>query len=479
MSVSNPAMYTKGVPGKPIFWHEGLFLQPHHFQWQDLYMQSLVEPLNRYLRPSLWGTGKIVIHTEALSNYEFNIMSGEFRFRDMTHALFPGNAVLESRNFEKAWKDKGKPFNVYLGIRKLLPNSKNVSNPLDYESFSMVPTRYASEIETETLPDFYEGSEALAIERLRYVLKLLWEEEKNSVGDYEVLPIACIENQNSNIILSPNFIPPVLSIFSSKVLMRSVKSLVELITATANRLEANKKERGVHTAEFGTKDMVYLLTLRTLNRFTPILRHMLGSGFSVHPWSVYGVLCQLIGELSTFSAKINLVRIRKDDPFYLPDYDHENLSFCFRRVIKILVKLMGDIAAEPEYIAQFSFDGVNYKLDVPQKMLKGRKRYYLVVETEADPKQVVAELENMAKLSSIEYLELLIAQSLPGIQMRHIKHPPPELPRRSMGIYFSLNHKNRLWEKVLEEKNLSLSWDTKPEDAKIELMVSGRDESCV
>ncbi len=476
MSVDNNKIHNGEVQGRPIFWHEGLFLQPHHFQWQDLYMQSLIEPLNRYLVPSLWGTGKIVVHTEALSNYVFSILSGEFRFRDMTHAVFPGNAVLESRNFEKVWKDKGKPFNVYLGIRKLSPTSKNVSDPLDYESFSMVPTRFAAEIETENLPDFYEGSEPLAIERLRYVLKVLWEDEKNAVGDYEVLPIARLENQNGNIILSPNFIPPALSIFSSKVLMRSVNSTTELITATANRLEANKKERGVHTAEFGTKDMVFLLTLRTLNRFAPILRHMLGSGSSVHPWSVYGVLCQLIGELSTFSSKINLVRIRKDDPFYLPAYDHETLSHCFRRAIKILVKLMGDIAADPEYIALFAFNGTHYHLDLPAKMLEGRKKYYLVVETEAAPDQIVSELESMAKLCSAKYLELLIAQSLPGIQIRHVEHPPPELPRRSLGIYFSINHKNRLWQKVFEEKNLALSWDTKPEDAKIEMMVSGRDE---
>ena len=82
----------------------------------------------------------------------------------------------------------------------------------------------------------------------------------------------------------------------------------------------------------------------------------------------------------------------------------------------------------------------------------------------------------MAKLSSPDYIGLLIAQSLPGIPLRNEKYPPPELPRRSMGVYFSIDHKNRLWQKVIDEKKLSLSWDTKPKDAKIELMVAGRDE---
>ena len=75
----------------------------------------------------------------------------------------------------------------------------------------------------------------------------------------------------------------------------------------------------------------------------------------------------------------------------------------------------------------------------------------------------------------MKYLPLLVAQSLPGIAVKHIPHPPPELPRRSMGIYFSINHKSRLWQKVVEEQNLALSWETRPEDAKLELMVAGRE----
>jgi type VI secretion system protein ImpJ len=475
MNANNTSPQNKRTACKPIFWHEGLFLQPHHFQWQDLFLQSLIEPLNRYIQPAMWGIGRIAIQQEALSNFVFNVLSGEFRFRDMTHAIYPGNAVLESRNFEKAWKDKGKPFTIYLGIHKLSHTGKNVSDPKLYESYSMVPTRFAADGDNENLPDFYEGSEALPVERLRYVLKLLWEHEKNSIGDYEVLPIARVENRKGEVVLSKDFIAPSLSLFSSQALTRTVKTIYELITSTANRLEASKNDRGVHTAEFGTKDMVFLLTLRTLNRFVLTLRHMLGKGASVHPWSVYGVLCQLVGELSTFSSKVNLINVTAKSPFYLFDYDHEELSRCFKRAGAILTRLMLDIAADPEYVTPFKYDGQKYMVELPTKLLQGAKRYYLVVETDSAPDMVVAELQGQAKMSSAKYLSLLVAQSLPGISLKHLSHPPPELPRRSMGIYFMINHKSRLWQKVVEEQNLALSWETHPEDAKIELMVAGRE----
>ena len=471
-------IHTNGFahPAKPIHWQEGLFLQPQHFQWQDLYFQSQIDPLNRYLQPSFWGTGHIAIHKEALDNYVFNVLGGEFRFRDMTHAIFPGNAILESRDFEKAWKDKGKPFGVYLGIRKLSRNGKNVSDSQDYESVSMVPTRYAAEREAERLPDLSAGGEELPIERMRFVLKLLWEDEKNSIGDFEIIPIAQLESRKGQVIITPDYIPPVLSLSSSEALMQTIKAINELIISTTNRLERYKKDRGVNTAEFGTRDMVFMLTLRTLNRFSPLIRHMLGKSGAVHPWSVYGLLSQLIGELSTFSSKINLVNISKDSPFYLMDYDHEDLTQCFKSCRYIIARLMSDISSEPEYVVPFTYNGQIFSAEIAPKLVQGRKRFYLAVETEASQDQVIIELENQAKMSAPKQLSMLILQSLRGIELKHIINPPPELPRRNMGIYFSVNHQNPLWSKVVADQKVAISWDTRPKDVRIELMVAGEDE---
>ncbi len=463
-------------PAKPIHWQEGIFLQPQHFQWQDLYFQSLIDPLNRYMRPSFWGTGRIRIHEEALSNYVFSVLNGEFRFRDLVHAIYPGNAILESRNFESAWKDKGKPFTVYLGIRKLSRTGKNVSDPQDYESFSTMPTRYCAERDTEQLADIYTGGEELPIERMQYVLKLLWEDEKERIGDYEVIPIARLESCKGEVFITPDYIPPVLSIASSSALLQNVKTVSELIASTLNRLESYKKDRGVHTAEFGTKDMVFLFTLRTLNRFSPLLRHIHGQAGAVHPWAVYGVMGQLIGELSTFSSKINLVNISKEDPFYLLDYDHEGLTQCFKRCRYILAQLMSDITSEPEHVVSFVYNNQYFTAQLSTELLKGRKRFYLAVDTAGSHEQVINELEKQAKMSAPEHLSRLVLQSLRGIELQHITHPPPGLPRRNMGVYFSVNHKNILWQKVVEEQKLALSWDTRPKDARIELMVAGGEE---
>lgn len=257
--------------------------------------------------------------------------------------------------------------------------------------------------------------------------------------------------------------------------MQDVKTVSELITSTGNRLESYKKDRGVNTAEFGTKDMVFLFTLRTLNRFSPLLRHIQGHAGSVHPWAAYGLICQLIGELSTFSSKINLVNISKEDPFYLLDYDHENLTKCFKRCRYILARLMADIASEPEHVVPFIYNGQHFTAALSEELLKGRKRFYLAVDTAGSHEQIITELEKQAQMSAPEQLSRLVLQSLRGIELKHVTHPPTGLPSRNMGVYFAVNHKSELWNKVVEEKKLALSWDTRPKDARIELMVAGED----
>jgi type VI secretion system protein ImpJ len=59
-----------------------------------------------------------------LGNRSIGLTSGEFLFQDMTYAVVPDNAVIQSRSFESAWEDGGKPFMVYLGLKKFSPPGK-------------------------------------------------------------------------------------------------------------------------------------------------------------------------------------------------------------------------------------------------------------------------------------------------------------------------------------------------------------------
>jgi len=88
-----------------------------------------------------------------------------------------------------------------------------------------------------------------------------------------------------------------------------------------------------------------------------------------------------------------------------------------------------------------------------------------------DPEKVKDSIVSSAKLSSREYLPILIARALPGIRLDYLPAPPQELPKRAGTCYFSIDSHSDQWTAVEQGKNVALYWDTAPEDIEAELMV--------
>ena len=458
---------------RPLFWHQGLFLQPQHFQLEDVHFQSLLTPFHKFLQPHLWGTGGLEIQKAALGNRSVDLLRGEFLFPDMTYVVFPGNAVIEARSFDEAWVEGGKPFTVFLGVRKWNGAGENVTVLSNLADFSGVTTRFVTTADPEEALDLHQGGAAAQVKRLHYVLRLFWETETDQLGDYVVIPLAQLERDGEEIKLSEHFVPPCLTISSSAPLEKLVKEIRDEIAARGHQLESYKRERGIHTAEFGARDMVYLLALRSLNRYIPVLFHVTESQ-QVHPWTVYAVLRQLIGELSSFSERVNVRGEVEDGTRLLSNYDHRGLWGCFSGAQAVVTQLLDEITAGPEYVLMLSYDGTYYSSELSPTIFEGRNRFYLVFETTGDPQAMLQSLETMAKLGSRESLPILIARALPGIRLEHLPTPPQELPRRAHSVYFRIDHHSDQWAQVERGHNIALYWDSAPEDLKVELMVVGR-----
>ncbi len=458
---------------RPLFWHQGLFLQPHHFQQEDLYLQALCAPFHRFLQPHFWGVGEVVVHEAGLGNFAFNLVSGEFLFPDMTHVTLPGNGNMSARSFDGAWIEGGKPFTVYVGLKKLSRSSENVTVVSGSEDNFDISTRFVTKSDPESVQDLYQDGPSADIKKLQYVLKIFWETEIDQVGDYTLIPVAQMERSGEEIRLSDRFIPPSLTLSASPILMRTIQEVRDQMSSRGHQLESYKQERGIHTAEFGARDMVYLLALRSLNRYVPILTHFTETQ-KVHPWIVYGVLRQLIGELSSFSAEVNVAGESTDGTRLVFDYDHRGLWESFSSAQSLVTRLLDEITAGPEYVFQLVYDGTYYACELPPAVFEGRNRFYLVLETDADPDTILKSFEAVAKFGCRESLPILIARALPGIKLKHLPVPPQELPRRARSIYFEVDHHADQWGQVEKNHNIGMYWDAAPEDLKIELMVVGR-----
>jgi type VI secretion system protein ImpJ len=182
----------------------------------------------------------------------------------------------------------------------------------------------------------------------------------------------------------------------------------------------------------------------------------------------------MIGEISSFSERINAIGELKTGGRVLPPYDHRNLRECFSAAQTLISQMLDEITAGPEYIIRLLYDGTYFAADLSPAIFEGRNRFYLVLKTEEDPKALIPSLATVAKLSSREFLPLIIARALPGIGLEHLPVPPQELPRRASCLYFQVNHHHEQWASVQKGNNIALYWDGAPEDLEAELMVVGR-----
>jgi len=458
---------------RSLFWHQGLFLQPQHFQMTEMHVQSLFAPYNKFLQPFFWGVGNLEISPGALDNLSFDILQGEFLFPDGTYTQMPGNAVIQSRSFETDWVDRDQPFGVYIGLKKYDFSKENVTVVSKKSHGSGVSTRFSTTEDQESIIDLHTNGPVGNLQYLDLVLKIFWEGEVEQAGDYHCIPIAKLEMQGAEVRLKHDYIPPSLTIQHPNHLLKIIRNIRDLLASRSRQLEEYKSQRGLHSADFGSRDMVFLLALRSLNRYVPLLFHYTEGG-AVHPWIVYGVLRQLIGELSTFSTRYNVVgeSLTADPP--LEPYSHKDLGACFNLAETIVIALVDEITAGPDFVIPLEYDGTYFAAELPPGVFEGRNRFYLVAETESDPDETVDLLENIAKFGTRESLPLLIARALPGVGVESLAVPPQELPRRSHCLYFQLDHHADEWFNVQQSQNFALYWDGAPDDFKIELMVVGR-----
>ena len=458
---------------RPLFWHQGLFLQPQHFQLENHHVRSLFTPYHQYIQPFLWGMVRLDVRKSALNNYTFSVNHAECLFPDMTYAKAPGNAVIEPRSFEHAWEESDKPLMVYLGLKKLQPTGDNVTTLPHLDDLSDTATRFVSAEAPEEVRDMYKGGVTAQVRRMSYVIKIFFETEIDALGNYELIPAARIERNGDEIILSDTFIPPCITLDGSEPLHKLIMEIRDQVASKSTRLEAYKRERGIHTSEFGAKDMVYLLALRTLNRYTPLLFHMTETN-PVHPWQVYGCLRQLVGELSTFSDQVNVNGESPDGTLLLPPYRHKDLWSCFSQALSLITRLLDTVTSGPDHILKLAYDGTYFTTELNPKIFEGRNRFYIVMTTGADHEMVKQAVESVVKVSSREALPLIIARALPGIKLNPVPIPPQELPRRVDAVYFQIDHHSEKWQQVQEKGNLAIYWDKAKDDLTMELMVVGR-----
>src|SRR6266851_172691 len=331
---------------RPLFWGQGMLLQPQHFQQQDNYHDGRLRHLFKLFSPFAWGVHSLRLNETGLQNFVFEIEQCELVTFDGTLLRFgaelhPSTARISPRSFEHDLDPGGAPLAVYVGVRRMQPGEGNLRGTNGASgAIRDAGSHRRFTLEEAEVGDLFIGNEQIC--QLQYLVHdahILFDVTAERSQDYELVKIAEVlrSPDGKGGVLSKQYVPPCITIKSSPPLEAMLKETRDLLTAKGREIGENTRRAG-RDVELGTRSLGQVLMLQTLNRYIPPFHHHLETGVT-HPETMYVLLRQLVGELSSFSSTTSVLGGRGTEDA-LPPYQHANLWPCFALATQLVRVLL-------------------------------------------------------------------------------------------------------------------------------------------
>ena len=307
---------------------------------------------------------------------------------------------------------------------------------------------------------------------MRYRLALRFDHELDSEEQAQRIPVARLVRKQERTQLDADYVPPCLSMSASDFLSRKLDNLTDLLISHCRQLEGYKSPEDTSAQGVDMSYMVLLMALRTLSRYASSLAHLNETG-RIHPWQAYGILRQLVGELTTFSLEVDVLGYDSQQERQLPEYDHTDLSLCFSRAQELVKRIVDRIGVGPELLLDMSHEPPFYRVQLPERILEGGRNFWILLNTESDPDWVLDSAGRLLKLSPSSGMTTIVTKALSGIPVTGSISPPAGLPRRPNTFYFRVDTQSPLWKDVRKSGELTMFWDEAPQDLTAQIAVLG------
>ncbi len=445
-----------------------------HFQLTERTLIQQITTLLPAIRPYFWGVAAAELDHGALAAGRVDFTRVALLFPDGLGlvATYPGNSVLAGRQVPTESLAPGGAMTIFIGQKGIKAAEPNVTQAETPEAMAAAPTRWAVFAEPEDIADLYGDGPMAQVRRITNVLRIVFEPEAPQAGDHTLIPVARIVREGDTLKPDPGFIPPCLTIHAAPALKALLGDVRDRVLGKARQLEGykNLSGRGVSVGETA----VLLMALRTLSRLTARLDHLLQSP-CIPPWDAYGILREIVAELSVFSLEVNALGETWEGTKLLPDYTHTDLGTCFAAAHEVVIRLVDAISAGPRWAARFVFKEPYWTVEIPAHVLTQGGDFWLVLTSDTEDLRSMRESAlRMIKLSATDRISTILARAIPGIPIAPSDAPPAGLPHRRGALYFRVDTESAQWEQVISSQSLSLYWDEAPANLDAQLAVLGR-----
>ncbi|MDT8345223.1 MAG: type VI secretion system baseplate subunit TssK [Thermohalobaculum sp.] len=421
-----------------VIWSEGLFLQPHHFQQHDRYVEGLVAHVARGLAPYAWGVSELTLDDELLKLGKIAVKS--------VAGLTPDGAPFRAPQVEDHppaldAPEQAKNCVVYLAM----PTRRHGAVEVDLSGADKSASRYRpAEIEITDAMGTDRRPVTVAVGKMRLSFAL----DLDDLADQLVIPIARIieVRPDGEVVLDRAFIPSCLDARAAPTLHGFLRELEGMLSHRAEALAGRLSQSG---AAKGVAEISDFLLLISINRALPRIRHLL-SIENAHPCAIYGACTELAGELATFMTP-------EKRAAEFPIYRHDDLTAVFQPVMRALRQYLSAVL-EQSAVA-IPLEARKYGVSVgmiPDKRLLTGATFVMACKADVPAESVRRHFPTQAKLGPVEGIRQLVNSALPGIGLRPLPVAPRQIPYHAGNVYFELDRDSPYWKQMTTSGGLAV-----------------------
>ncbi|PRQ01981.1 type VI secretion system baseplate subunit TssK [Enhygromyxa salina] len=448
MSTTNRKHYDR------VIWREGMLISPQHLQQQELFEEQTLHERLAASTPLSWGVQAVEFDAGALKSGRLELTRFDGVMPDGTDLR--GKMSVPSRTIGDHFPTTAKQLEVSLGLPVLREGVSNFHEiDSEWRGRYLATTRSVGDISMSKNTRNLDVGQAAAV--------LLFGEEKDE--DHIKLKVAeIVRDEDGSFTLSDSYIPPVLHIGASPVIMSGLREIMSLSVVKQRALTATRRQRDAATIEFAAADVTRYLLLNAINSGIPMLKHT-SEEPNTSSLAAYLMLLQYAGGLCSFTGEF--------DPSSFPRFQYLDLRNCFLPMFQNIKTMLGAAVKDMSIKIPLEAreDGMWIGRLSEQRMIDC-KDWVLAVESDSPEQQVANKLPQLSKMSSWKQISAIVKSATPGVPLQPTHRPPNEIAIKPNQVYFMIKKDDRYWRDVLAERTIAIyvppPFD--PKHAKITMM---------
>ena len=431
-----------------IHWHEGLFLQPQHFQRLQQGFHELMHEQRRLIAPYPAGIMEARIASDALADFRLHFDHLRVLMPSGQEVCVPENADLPDLPLKHLLAGAPQGITIHLALPVW---QEKRANTIESGPQADVRAKLVYRVRTEEIMDENSGANPQPVLIRRLNARLV--HDQDDMSDLETVPVARVVLGVGEVVgqprLDPDYIPPAVFVQSAPRLYELIRNLVDQVQASHKELLAQINRAALALEMLHGHQFEQVLRLRTLSRFAGRLPPLLRASH-ITPFTWYLELRELLGELQALKLG--------QESFEVADYDHENLFHTFTTLSEKVRAILRTAVTAAFGKVEFRKEAAFYAATLSEEQLTKPVEYFLAIKTGQD----VAVVRQLVQDGNrFKFMPRSMAnKAFFGVRLVEEKFPPHFLPNHPGLHYFRVMRKDseRVWERIQAEKEISLIW---------------------